>query len=58
MAMSVAVSVGSVSISGMGKTIVEVLMNNPIALWACVGCGVALLRRPGGSLLPIEIQNR
>ena len=33
---------------------VEVLMINSIAVMACVGCGVARLRRPGGSLPPID----
>jgi hypothetical protein len=49
-----AVLIGEVSLSVDVNTHMEILMNNSVAVMACVGCGVARLRRPGGSLPPIN----
>ena len=54
--MDVSVAVGGVSISTAVAEFKEILMKNLAAAMACVGIGVALLWRPGGSRPPIESQ--
>ena len=53
---SVTVSVGGLSVSTAIAELKEILMKNSAAVMACVGTGVALLWRPGGSRPPIESQ--
>ena len=56
MDVSVAASVGGVSISTAVAEFKEILMKNLAAAMACVGIGVALLWRLGDSRPPIESQ--
>ena len=53
---SVTVSVGGLSVSTAIAELKEILMKNSAAIMACVGTGVALLWRLGGSRPPIESQ--